>query len=177
TPSTFRLTSNPPLWSRWSPPHGLTKWGGTTASIRARVKMKKRNRRRKSASTNDGESGPDLDSELDRDSGYNSRSDSEADSDAEAMYYQQKEDELEAEGVTLSNPCDDTQAMMEAELERWELYCKTTKKGHPETVIKECTSYEDPKEQEKHLAKHFKGYLFWRVKNSRIKKESLIITY
>jgi hypothetical protein len=37
-------------------------------------------------------------------------------------------------------------------------------------------SHEDPKEQEKHLAKHFKGYLFWRVKNSRIKKESSIIT-
>jgi hypothetical protein len=85
-----------------------------------RVKMKKRNRRRRS-STNGGESGLDLYSELDRDSGYNSWSDCKADSDAEAMYYQQKEDEFEAEGVTLSNPCDETQAMMEAELERWEL--------------------------------------------------------
>jgi hypothetical protein len=26
-------------------------------------------------------------------------------------------------------------------------------------------------------ASEFKGYLFWRVKNSRIKKESSIITY
>jgi hypothetical protein len=86
-----------------------------------RVKMKKRNWRRRSASTNNGESGPDLDSEVDPDSGYNSRSGCEGDSDAEAMYYQQKEDEFEAEGVTLSNPCDETQAMMEAELERWEL--------------------------------------------------------
>jgi hypothetical protein len=86
-----------------------------------RVKMKKRNSARRSASTNNGESGPNLDSEADPDSGYNSRSDCEADSDAEAMYYQQKEDEFEAEGVTLSNPCDETQAMMEAELERWEL--------------------------------------------------------
>lgn len=27
---------------------------------------------------------------------------------------------FEEEGVTLSNPCDETKAMMEAELERWE---------------------------------------------------------
>lgn len=51
-----------------------------------------------------------------------------------------------------------------------------TKKGDPETVIKECTSYEIPKEQEKHLAKHFNGYLFWCVKSSRIKNESSTIT-
>lgn len=85
-----------------------------------RVKMKKRNRAEIGLYQR-CESGPDLDSELHRDSGYNSRSDCEADSDAEAMYYQQKEDEFEAEGATLSNPCDETQIMMEAELERWEL--------------------------------------------------------
>jgi hypothetical protein len=37
------------------------------------------------------------------------------------MYYQQKEDEFEAERVTLSNPSDETQTMIEAELERSEL--------------------------------------------------------
>jgi hypothetical protein len=87
--------------------------------------MKRKNRRRKPASPNDGESGPDSDSELDRDSGYNSQSDHESDvefdANAKAMYYQQKMNEFEAEGVTLSNPCDDTKAMMEAELEKWEL--------------------------------------------------------
>jgi len=80
--------------------------------------MKKRNRRRSSASINDGEFGPDLDSEFDRDSGYNSRSDCEADSDAEAIYYQQKEDEFEAEEIILSNFYDKTQVIMEVELER-----------------------------------------------------------
>jgi hypothetical protein len=28
--------------------------------------------------------------------------------------------EFEEEGVTLSNPCDETKAMMEVELEKWE---------------------------------------------------------
>jgi hypothetical protein len=36
------------------------------------------------------------------------------------MFYQQKRDEFEEAGVTLSNPCDQTTAMMEAEFERWE---------------------------------------------------------
>lgn len=85
-----------------------------------RVKMK-RNWRRRSASSNNSESDPDPDYTLNRNSGYNSETDYEADSNDEAIYYQQKEDEFEAEGVTLSNPCDGTKATMEAELERWEL--------------------------------------------------------
>ena len=87
--------------------------------------MKRRNRQRKSASPNAGESGPDSDSEIDQDSGYNSQSDRESDpesnADAKAMYYQQKMNEFKEAGVTLSNPCDETKAMMEAELERWEM--------------------------------------------------------
>lgn len=79
--------------------------------------MKRRNRRQKSASPNAGESGPDSDSEVDRDSSYSSQSDRESDADAKAMYYQQKMNEFEEAGVTLSNPCDETKAMMEAELE------------------------------------------------------------
>jgi hypothetical protein len=85
----------------------------------------KRNRRRKPTSPNDGESGPNPDSELDQDSGYNSQSDREPDpesgGDAKTMYYQQKMDEFEVEGVTLSNLCDETKAIMDAELEGWEL--------------------------------------------------------
>lgn len=57
---------------------------------------------------------------LNQDSGYNSQSDLEFGTDAEASYYQQMMNEFEAEGVTLSNPSDETKAMMEAELERWE---------------------------------------------------------
>jgi hypothetical protein len=34
------------------------------------------------------------------------------------MYYQQKVNEFEEAGVTLSNPCDETIAMIEAEFER-----------------------------------------------------------
>ena len=82
-----------------------------------RVKIKKRNWRRRSASDN-RESGPNLNSEVDPDSGYNSWTNCKGDSDAKAMYYQQKEDEFKAEGVTLLNPCDETQAIIEAELER-----------------------------------------------------------
>jgi hypothetical protein len=99
-------------------------------SYEPRVKMnqrnlKRRNQQRKSASPNVGESGPDSNSEVDRDSGYHSQpereSDPESDADAIARYYQQKMDEFEKAGVTVSNPCDETKAMMEAELERWEM--------------------------------------------------------
>jgi hypothetical protein len=85
----------------------------------------KRNRWRKLASPNAGESDPDSDSDVVWDSGYNSQSDRESDpqsdTDAKAMYYQQKMNEFKEAGVTLSNPCDETKAMMEAELERWEM--------------------------------------------------------
>jgi len=94
-------------------------------SYEPRVKMKRRNQRRKSPSSNSPEANPDSDSEVERDSGYNSQSDCESsltfnDND-KAMYYQQKIEEFDAGGVTLSNPCDETKAMMEAELERWEM--------------------------------------------------------
>jgi hypothetical protein len=80
-----------------------------------RVRKKRIHRRQQSASPNVDESGPDSDSELDRDSGYNSQFDRESDANAEAMFYQQKMDEFEEEWVTLSNPCDETKAMMKAE--------------------------------------------------------------
>jgi hypothetical protein len=53
---------------------------------------------------------------MDRDSGYSPQSDRESDSDAEAVFYQQKIDQFEKEGVTASNPCDETKAMMATEL-------------------------------------------------------------
>ena len=43
-------------------------------------------------------------------------------------------------------------------------FCKASKIDEPSTAIKTCK------------AAIFKAYLFWRVKNSRIKKESSIIT-
>ncbi len=90
----------------------------------SRVKLKRRNRARKSNSTHDGNSGPDSDSEVAKDSGYNSlsdgESDSESDADTEPMDVERMMREFEEEGVTLSNPCDETKAMMEVELEKWE---------------------------------------------------------
>ena len=77
------------------------------------------------ASPNTAESSPSSDSEVDRDSDYHSQSDREfdpeSDADAKATYYQQKMAVLKESGVTLSNPCDETKAMMEAKLERQEL--------------------------------------------------------
>ena len=94
-------------------------------SYEPRVKIRRKNQKRKIASPNAVECSPDSDSEVDWDSGYHyysdRESDPESDADAKAMYYQQKMKEFEEAGVTLSNPCDETKAMMEAELVRWEV--------------------------------------------------------
>jgi hypothetical protein len=88
----------------------------------SQVKLKRRPRARKSNSAYDSNSGPDSDSA--KDSGYNSLSDDESDSESdtgtEAMDVERMMREFEEEGVTLSNPCDKTKAMMEVELEKWE---------------------------------------------------------
>ncbi|TGO07583.1 hypothetical protein BTUL_0262g00010 [Botrytis tulipae] len=128
------------------------------------IRKKKMNEWRRSPSITIDESGSVSDSGADQDSSYNSQSDRGFGSDAEASYYQQMMNDFEAEGVTLSNPSDETKAMMEAELERWEQFCKVSKIDEPSKAIKTCK------------AAIFKAYLFWRVKNSRIKKESSIIT-
>ncbi|KAF7894704.1 uncharacterized protein EAF01_010154 [Botrytis porri] len=128
------------------------------------IRKKKVNTWRRSSSITVDESGSVSDSGFDQDSSCNSQSDQGSGTDAEASYYQQMMNEFEAEGVTLSNPSDETKAMMEAELERWEQFCKVSKIDEPSTAIKTCK------------AAIFKAYLFWRVKNSRIKKESSIIT-
>jgi hypothetical protein len=90
----------------------------------SRVKLKRRNRARKSNSTHDGNSGPDSDSEVAKDSSYNSLSGGESDSESEAntkaMDVERMMREFEEEGVTLSNPCEETRIMMEVELEKWE---------------------------------------------------------
>jgi hypothetical protein len=90
----------------------------------SRVKLKRRNRARKSNSTHDSNTGPDSDSEVTKDSGYNSlsdgESDSESDADTEPIDVERMIREFEEEGVTLSNPCDETKANMEVELEKWE---------------------------------------------------------
>ena len=79
---------------------------------------------RKSNSAYDGNSGPDSDSEVAKDSGYNSLSDDESDSESdagtEALDVERMMREFEEEGVTLSNPCDETLVLMEVELEKWE---------------------------------------------------------
>ena len=96
--------------------------GEEPRAYESRVKLKRRNQARKSNSASDSNSRPDSDSA--KDSGYNSLSDSESDSesdvDTEAMDVERIMREFEEEGVTLSNPCDETKAMMEVELEKWE---------------------------------------------------------
>ncbi|TEY16279.1 hypothetical protein BOTCAL_2442g00010 [Botryotinia calthae] len=80
------------------------------------IRKKKMNKRRRSSSTIVDKSGSDSDSN--QNSGYNSQSDQGFGTDAEASYYQQIMYELEAEGTTLSNPNDETKAIIEEELER-----------------------------------------------------------
>ena len=88
----------------------------------SRVKLKRRNRARKSNSTYDGNSGPNSDSEVTKDSGYNSLSNSESNSESDAntkpMDIKRIIREFEEEGVTLSNPCNETKANIEVELEK-----------------------------------------------------------
>jgi hypothetical protein len=78
---------------------------------------------RKSNSAYDGNSGPDSDSEVAKDSGYNSLSNDESDSESnagtKAIDVEQMMREFKEEGVTLSNPYNETKAMMEVELEKW----------------------------------------------------------
>ena len=79
---------------------------------------------RQLGSTYDSNSIPDSSHDTIKDSGYNSQSNGDSDSDSagevEAVDVEQMIQEFEEEGVTLSNPCDATKRMMEAELERWE---------------------------------------------------------
>jgi hypothetical protein len=88
----------------------------------SRVKLKRRSRARRSNSAYDGNSGPE--SDFAKDSGYNSLSDDESDSgsdaDTEAMDVERMVREYQEEGVTLSNPCDETIEMMDVELGKWE---------------------------------------------------------
>lgn len=103
-------------------PATLPNGGGQPRACESRVKLKRRSRARRSNSAYDRNSGPDSDSA--KDSGYNSLSDdgsdSESDADTETMDVERMMREFEEEGVTLSNPCDETKEMMEVELEKWE---------------------------------------------------------
>ena len=90
----------------------------------SRAKIKRKYRRRRSASSKNSESGSES-SEMNRDSGYNSQSDRESDTeseaDAEDMWIEQKIQEFAKAGVTLSNPCLETEKMMIAESDMWDL--------------------------------------------------------
>ncbi|KAG9228085.1 hypothetical protein BJ875DRAFT_508698 [Amylocarpus encephaloides] len=107
----------------------------------SRVKLKRRNRARKSSSTHEGNSAPDSSSEVTKDSGYNSMSNSESDSDSDTdtkpMNVKRMIQEFKEEGVTLSNPCNETKAMIEAELERWEdiVYARLVEGYMKESVL------------------------------------------
>jgi hypothetical protein len=83
--------------------------------------LKRRNRARKLNSAYDVNSGPDSDSA--KDSGYNSlsndESNSESNANTKAIDVERMMREFKEEGVTLSNPCDETKDIMVVELEKW----------------------------------------------------------
>ncbi|KAK7219003.1 hypothetical protein V2G26_007006 [Clonostachys chloroleuca] len=95
------------------------------------------------------------------DSGYGSAED---DPENEARFYESFEAECEAEGPTMSVHKDNTKKMTEPEEMRWNRYC-IIRKRDPDESMKACN------------ASFIKSYLHWRVKHSRIRKVSSILTY
>ena len=85
------------------------------------MKINRRKLRQRLTSLGDTEPGPGH-SEVDQDSGYNSQTDHESKPQAGSdIHIERKIREFYEAGVILSNPCNDTLDMMDAEFERWEL--------------------------------------------------------
>ncbi|CAG9952415.1 unnamed protein product [Clonostachys rosea f. rosea IK726] len=95
------------------------------------------------------------------DSGYGSAED---DPENEARFYESFEAECEVEGPTMSVHKANTKKMTEPEEMRWNRYC-IIRKRDPDESMKACN------------ASFIKSYLHWRVKHSRIRKVSSILTY
>ncbi|KAK3939621.1 hypothetical protein QBC46DRAFT_342346 [Diplogelasinospora grovesii] len=93
------------------------------------------------------------------DSGYHSL---EEDPDDKAEYYDELLERFQTEGPTLANHGDNTK--QQDQEEKWNKFCKY-RKLDPIEALRQC---EVPL---------FKLYLVWRVENSRIKKESSVMTY
>ncbi|KAI5917140.1 hypothetical protein F4810DRAFT_705126 [Camillea tinctor] len=107
-------------------------------------------------------------SESDSDLGSNSDTDSDIDSgyaSAETpQFYHEFITECEEQGPTMANRGESAKNMIRVEEKRWFQFCQFMNWDPDESLIK-CQ------------ASIFKAYLLWRCKNSRIKKESSIITY
>ncbi|KAJ0103794.1 hypothetical protein J7T55_004196, partial [Diaporthe amygdali] len=95
------------------------------------------------------------------DSGYGSQ---EEDPDEKARYYDELLERFRAEGPTLADHSRNTVRMEEEQEAKWEEFCKY-RRLDPMRTLKACDS------------PVFKVYLVWRVENSRIKKESSVLTY
>ncbi|KAK3934110.1 hypothetical protein QBC46DRAFT_429032 [Diplogelasinospora grovesii] len=95
------------------------------------------------------------------DSGYHSL---DEDPDDKAEYYDELLKRFQTEGPTLANHGDNTKQMEQDQEEKWNKFCKY-RKLDPIEALRQC---EVPL---------FKLYLVWRVENSRIKKESSVMTY
>ncbi|KAI1846940.1 hypothetical protein JX265_014014 [Neoarthrinium moseri] len=85
-------------------------------------------------------------------------------------YYNQLISKYEEEGPTMANRGERTDKMIAAEAAKWQQFCEVIQsdkevKRSPYELLKRCH------------APTFKSYLNWRCNNSRIKKESSIITY
>ncbi|KAG7136321.1 hypothetical protein HYQ45_006093 [Verticillium longisporum] len=122
----------------------------------------------------------DVDIGTDSDGDYDSnhdQSESDAESFAESGYFSGEENPDEVagfygsliaqyaeEGPIMANHGENTKKMTRPEERRWIEFCRAAKLEQHE-AMEACK------------ASIFKAYLFWRTRNSRIKKESSIMTY
>ncbi|RYO82759.1 hypothetical protein DL764_009563 [Monosporascus ibericus] len=122
-----------------------------------------RSQKRSNVSSADSDSGSwsDSCSDIDADSGYGSI---EQDLDDTADFYDDLLAKFEIEGPTLADHGDNTKKMIQEQEQKWYRFCKH-RKVDPTETIKQCNPA------------LFKLYLVWRVRNSRIKKESTVMTY
>ena len=134
------------------------------------------------SSFDDSDSASDLNdtAESHKDSGYSSLDEDSTDNEAE--FYDAYIAECEVDGPTMANHGPKTLKALELEKRKWLRYkpnleinsnvlsnyairfCKQTKKD-PDASLQSCK------------APIYKGYMHWRVKHSRIKKESSIMCY
>ncbi|KFY79510.1 hypothetical protein V499_01506 [Pseudogymnoascus sp. VKM F-103] len=115
--------------------------------------------------------------ELRLDSGYNSQSESES----ETVSYRRKIADFSKAGVNLSNHGDDTKIMIARAEKFWALFwakLMAEKEVAPKDEDLDFVLGDNPSEAlAKGEAPIFKAYLCWRYENSRITKESSIMTY
>ncbi|KAK3934555.1 hypothetical protein QBC46DRAFT_347512 [Diplogelasinospora grovesii] len=127
---------------------------------------------------------PDSDSDSDSDDSSNDSDDEDSDGDSSgegeaaghSTSYHHLISQYEEEGPVLANRGDSAKKMIRTEERKWIKFCDVLTKER--RLIDPAADPVDPDELLKKChAPTFKAYLHWRCKNSRIKKESSIITY